>query len=78
MAVIVWDGSTVTLYWNGDVEYTDDQAGAPFTSRLITLGAMNTDSGALSPSACDLYKALAIDRALTPEEVVNLTDYWSA
>ena len=75
--VLTYDGSTVKLYRNGTKVYEGAQVGTPTTTVPVRLGAYNDNGTPAGYADVDFYKALAINRALTPAEIVKLTNAWS-
>lgn len=71
------DGTTASLIQNGAIVASQAQAGAPTTAFPIALGFVNNSGTPAGWGNSDIYKALAINRALTPAEIVKLTNYWN-
>jgi len=67
----------VRIYRNAVLVYAGALVGTPAGSLPFRIGASNSGSGAAAFLFGDIYKALAIDRALTPAEVLKLTNAWS-
>jgi len=78
VAVLTYDSTTVKLYWNGAQVYSGATSGDPDGATPLRLGARNNGGTADLFADADIYKALAINRALTPAEVLKLTNAWSA
>lgn len=78
VGILTGDGSTLCLYWNGTLISTQPQAGSPTSSVPITIGCRNQNGTPAFFADADFHKALAIKRALTPAEVLNLTNNWNA
>jgi len=77
VGVLVYNAVTVTLYLNGVAVYTGARSGTANTTIPIMVGALNNNGLAASFASVDIYQALAINRALTPAEVLKLTNAWS-
>ncbi len=76
IGILVFDASTTELYWNGSQVDSDARAGSVNTTVPFRVGCRNTSgTGSLFADA-DIYQALAINRALTPAEVLKLNNYW--
>lgn len=75
-AALTCDGTTVRLYANGVQVYSGAQSGAPATDQDIAVGAYNNAGAIQSFSNADMYKALAIKKALTAAEIVAITNEW--
>lgn len=73
---IRWTGAVVDLLVDGAVAATQAQSGSPNTTVPLRIGAFNANGSPSNYSAADLYNALAINRALTPAEALNLSNYW--
>lgn len=71
------DGTTASLIQNGAIVASQAQAGAPTTAFPIALGFVNNSGTPSGWGNSDIYKALAINRTLTPAEVLKLTNAWS-
>lgn len=76
VGAVVYNGTTVKLYNNGAEVYNAAQAGSSPSTQPYRLGALSTSGSASSFYLGDLYNALAINRALTPTEILNLTNAW--
>lgn len=76
VAILVADGSTVTLYWNGEEVYSAAQNGNPSTSIPFRIGALNNNGTAQDFSAANIFQALAVRRALTALEITSLSTIW--
>jgi hypothetical protein len=76
VAVLVADGTTVTLYWNGAVAYTGAQNGNPSTTIPFRYGALNNNGTAANFCPADIYKLFSINRALTATEIARLSATW--
>lgn len=75
--VLTHDGTTVNLYWNGEVIYTGPQNGNPTNATIFRFLALSSGGGASAFATTDVYKLLGIQRALTHSEVRRLTKLWS-
>jgi hypothetical protein len=78
VGVVTCDGSTVKLFWNGVQCYSGTLSGTINTAFAIIVGAFNNAGAPQVFAAGDLYNALAINRALTPAEALNLSNNWNA
>lgn len=78
VGVLTCNGSVVKLYWNGAEIYSAAQSGVTPSTTPFMVGAHNNNGTPSNFASADLYRALAIDRALTPAEITKLTNYWSA
>lgn len=67
----------VRIYRNAVQVYAGALSGTPAGSLPFRIGASNSGSGAAAFLFGDIYQALAINRALTPAEVLKLTNAWS-
>lgn len=77
VGALTLDGSTVRLLWNGSIIYEAAQSGAPDTTIPIRLGAWNASGNTAGLFAnIDLYNALGIRKALTPAEILAITNQW--
>lgn len=78
VGAVTWDGSTVKLYLDGVEVYSAAQSGAVNTTVPILEGALNLDGlvGAFWDGT--ISDAVPIDRALTPEEILNTVTKWNA
>jgi hypothetical protein len=74
--LVVSGGSALTLYLNGAPAATGNTVGAVNTTVPLRIGAYNSNGTAIVPISADIYNVLAINRALTPAEVINLTNSW--
>ncbi len=79
VGILKYDGSTVTLKWNGTQIYSGAQAGLTPTSQVFYIGGLNNNNAAtpIQPSDSDIGKAMFINRALTDAEDTFLTNYWN-
>jgi len=75
---VTWDGTTVRLYLDGAEIYSGAQVGAVNTTVPMMEGALNANGTAGAFFAGTISDALALSRVLTPAEIVNLTNQWSA
>ena len=75
---VTWDGTTVKLYLDGAEVYSEPQVGAVSGAIPAMLGALNANGTASAFWDGRISNALAVDRALTPTEITNLTNEWSA
>lgn len=78
VAVFTTDGVNDILYVNGVQVASIPISGTPVNANAIFVGAVNTSGTPGSFIAGSFYKALAIARALTPAEVVSISNYWSS
>lgn len=78
VVAMTYDASTVTLYWNGVQVYQAARSGTPATASPFMLGAANNAGAGAGFYAGDEYYALAIQKALTPAEILAITNQWSA
>ena len=74
IAVLTWDGTTVNLYSDEGLLASQSQSGSVTIANAVALAASSVASLFAS---VDIYQALAINRALTPAEVLKLTNAWS-
>jgi len=74
IAVLTWDGTTVNLYSDEGLLASQSQSGSVTIANAVALAASSVASLFAS---VDIYQALAINRALTPAEIVKLTNAWS-
>jgi hypothetical protein len=74
--VLTFDGANVVLYRNGVSVYSGAQSGVPDTTTPLALGGLNNNGTVGFFAPADMFNALAINRALTPAEIVNLTNSW--
>jgi hypothetical protein len=72
------NGVNVDTIRDGAIAQTYPQVGAPTTTTPIRIGAFNNAGTASNFFPGDIYNALAINRALTPAEILNLSNYWNA
>lgn len=70
------NGSTVRLYANGTQVYSGAQVGAPATDQPIAVGAYNNAGVMQNFFNGDIYKGLAIKKALTAAEIAAITNLW--
>ena len=75
---VTWDGTTVKLYLDGAEVYSEPQVGAVSGATPAMLGALNANGTAAAFWDGRISNALAVDRPLTPAEITNLTNEWSA
>lgn len=66
IAALSWDGTTVKLYWNGAVVYSGPQNGATLAENYLISQSNNSE----------VYRVLAINRVLTPEEIAAFNAAW--
>ncbi|PAQ00909.1 LamG domain-containing protein [Mesorhizobium mediterraneum] len=76
VAVLTWDAAFSVLYWNGVAVNTTARAGSVNTTIPFRIGARNDNGTAALFADADIYHALAINRAITPNEVLYLTNGW--
>lgn len=76
VGALSYDGTTVKLFWNGAQVYSAAQSGLATTTVPLRIMSLNDNGTASSPQSGDLFKAFAINRALTPAEVLQLTNFW--
>jgi len=77
VGVLVFDASTSKLYWNGSQIDSGPRSGSVNTTVPFRIGCRNTSGTGSIFADADIYKILAINRALTPAEIVKLTNAWS-
>lgn len=77
VGAVTWDGSTVKLYSDGAEIYSAAQSGAVATTVKMLIGALNANGTAAAFWDGTVGESIAIDRALTPTEIINLTNAWS-
>jgi hypothetical protein len=77
VAMLVEEGSTVTLYWNGVVQYTGALSGAPSTTIPYCYGSLNNNGTAGSFYGGDIYGVISLQRAFTAGERTSILSYWS-
>tara|TARA_R110000868_G_scaffold348974_2_gene610122 strand:- start:409 stop:1005 length:597 start_codon:yes stop_codon:yes gene_type:complete len=75
---VTWDGSTVKLYLDAVEVYSAAQSGAVNTTIPIMHGALNANGTAAAFFDGAISDALVIDRVLTPQEITQTTNLWSA
>jgi beta-glucanase (GH16 family) len=75
---VTWDGTTVKLYLDGAEVYSAAQSGAVNTTVDMFKGALNANGTAAGFWQGRIEHAIAIDRVLTPAEITNITNFWSA
>ena len=73
---LIADGTTVQLIAGSATEYSAAQNGSNVSVYPMRVGAGNNVGSATGFSNGDLFRALAINRALTPAEVLKLSNYW--
>jgi hypothetical protein len=73
---LIADGTTVQLIAGSATEYSAAQNGSNVSAYPMRVGAGNNAGSATGFSNGDLFRALAINRALTPAEITKLTNYW--
>ena len=78
VGVLVFDASTSKLYWNGSQIDSGPRSGSVNTTVPFRIGCRNTSGTGSIFADADIYQALAINRALTPSEVLKLTNAWSS
>lgn len=76
VGALVYNPSGVMLYWNGASIYTGALNGTPNTSVPLRLGAFNDNGTASTFADADIYHALAIQKALTADEIAAITNLW--
>ena len=76
VGALVFDASTVTLYWNGSPVYSGAINGSPNTTIPLRLGAFNDNGTGGSFADADTYHALAIKKALTAAQIAAITTLW--
>jgi len=76
VGALVFDASTVTLYWNGASIYSGALNGSPNTTIALRLGAFNDNGTGGSFADADVYHALAIKKALTAGQIAAITNKW--
>jgi hypothetical protein len=77
VVVLTFDGSIQNLYRNNSQIATIARVGAINTTVPFRIGCRNTSGTGSIFADADIYHALAINRALTPAEIINLTNAWS-
>lgn len=77
-AALTWDGSTVKLYLDGSEVYSAAQSGTVNTTVPMAIGALNANGTPAAFWDGLISNTLAIDRVLTPAEITNLHNTWSA
>ena len=77
VAMLVQEGSTITLYWNDVVQYTGALSGAPSTTQPYFYGCLNNNGTAGSFYGGDIYQVVSLQRAFTPGERAGLLTSWS-
>lgn len=75
VGVLTTDGSTDLLYLNGASVYSGARTGT-IGSDPLRIGSLNNAGTASGLWNGDIYKALAINRALTASEITKLTNSW--
>ncbi|TIT90391.1 MAG: LamG domain-containing protein [Mesorhizobium sp.] len=75
---MTFDGTTVKLFEDGVAVYSGGQNGVVGTAAPIRIGAGNQGGVASNFFPGDIFNALAINRALSPAEILSLTNYWNA
>ncbi|MBQ0802974.1 MAG: hypothetical protein KBT76_14680 [Sulfitobacter litoralis] len=75
---VTWDGSTVKLYLDAVEVYSAAQSGAVNTTIPIMHGALNANGTAAAFFDGAISDALVIDRVMTPQEITQTTNLWSA
>lgn len=77
IAAVVVDATNVTLFWNGVSVYGPvAKAGTSLNAFPMRVGAANLNGSAVNLFLGDIYQILAINRALTPSEILQLTNSW--
>jgi hypothetical protein len=79
-AIVTHDASNVSLYWNGSLVGSAAVAGTHSKTIGLPLGIGRSGStGATgSPYLGDMYQSAAIQAALTPTEIAQLSSYWNS
>jgi hypothetical protein len=78
VAVLVADGTTVKIYWNGEEVFSGSQSGSPSTSLDVYEGTFNSNNTPATSNFFNgrVYNSLLIQRALTAQEITDLTNSW--
>jgi len=75
VGAMVFDGSTVRLYWNGVQTYSAAQSGVANTTRPFFIGSLNNAGTPASYYGGNIFKAFAINRAMNSAEVAAMSAF---
>lgn len=73
---LIYDGVTVKLYWNGQLEYSGAKIGVP-NSIAVRVGCLNSNGTPTSFWGSSIIQALATRKAFTLAELLQIIQFWS-
>ena len=78
VGAVTWDGTTVKLYLDGSEVYSAAQSGAVNTTVDMMLGALSANGTAAAFWDGTIADNIILDRVMTPAEITQTTNLWSA